>query len=68
MLTVLSQDLGGRLVPATGEHQLDGAVEIGVGVREALREGQWVAGLDQNVQAPRFDFVAFGLWLFDCRL
>jgi hypothetical protein len=53
-------------VTAAGNHELDRAMEIGVRVSDALGERQRVPRLDQYVQTPRFDLVAFGEGLFSC--
>ena len=55
----LEQDLGRGLVRAAGEHELDGAMQIGLGVRDLLGERQRVAGLDEHVQPPGLDLFAF---------
>ena len=54
----LEQDLCGRLEAATAARELDGAVQVGVGVRELLRERQGVPRLDQDMEAPGLDLLA----------
>jgi hypothetical protein len=60
----LEQDLGRGLVRATREHELDGAMEIGLGMRDLLGERQGIARLDEHVEPPRLDLFAFRLWGF----
>ena len=55
--SALEQDLGGGLVRAAGEDELDRVVQVGLGVRDLLRELGRVAGLDQHVQPPRHDLL-----------
>ncbi len=56
---VLEQDLGRGFVRAAGEHELDRAMEVGLGMRDLLGERQRVASLDEHVQPPRLDLLAF---------
>jgi hypothetical protein len=62
---VLQKDLGGRRVRATGQDELDGGVEVGLRVGDLLGQRKRVPGLDQHVQTPRLDLLAFRLWVFD---
>jgi len=61
----LEQDLCGGLELAACNDQLDGAVQIGLGVREFLCQPQRISRLDQHMQAPGLDLLALGLAVFD---
>ena len=64
---LLKEDLGGRLVGAAGEDELDGVMQVGFRVRDLLGERERIAGLDEHVQPPGLDLLA--LCLGDlCRL
>src|SRR5262249_62392294 len=65
MLVGLEEDLGGRLVAAAAEGQLDGPVQIGVRVRQLLGERERVAGLDEHMEAPGLDLLALRQCVFD---
>src|SRR5262249_46815129 len=49
------QDFGGEVGPTTSLDELHRLMEVGVRVGESLGERQRVPGLDEHVQAPRFD-------------
>ena len=55
----LQKDLCGRLVRAARQHELDGAVQVGLGMRDLLSERQRIAGLDEHVQPPGLDLFPF---------
>ena len=57
----LEQDLGGGLVVAALVDELDGAVQVGLALRDALGERERIAGLDQHMEAPAGHLVAFRL-------
>lgn len=61
----LEKNFGGGLERAARDHELDGPVQIGFRVGDLLGERQGVPGLDQHVQAPRFDLLALGLGVFE---
>ena len=46
---------------AARANQLHGPVKIGLRVRELLGERQWIAGLDQHVEAPGLDLFVLRL-------
>jgi hypothetical protein len=60
----LEEYLGGGLVRAAGEDELDCSVQVGLGMSDLLGQRQRVARFHQHMQPPRLDFLAFGLWLF----
>src|SRR5918999_638009 len=51
----LEQDFGRGLGLAALRDQLDGAVQVGLALGEALRQRERIAGLDQDVQPPALD-------------
>jgi hypothetical protein len=61
----LKENLGGGLERAARYDQLDGPVQVGFRVGDLLGKRQWVPGLDQHVEAPRFDLFALGLGVFE---
>jgi hypothetical protein len=48
-------------VPAAGQDELDGAVEIGFAVRDPLGERQRVAGVQKHVEPPALHLRPFAL-------
>jgi hypothetical protein len=60
----LQKDLGrdGRVAALADE--LDRSMKVGLAVRQPLCQVNWIARLDQHVQAPARDALALGLGVF----